>query len=395
MPANNAQTAQSAFKKLFLSDASHAFTAPGRVNIIGEHTDYNDGFVLPCAITFNTVIACRLNGTNNIRMVAADFDNQMDEFAISHPVPHSKYHWANYLRGVVSEFLADGHRLMGMDLVIAGDIPKGTGLSSSASLEVCFSYALNELFALGLSRKQLAKLSQRAENHFVGCHCGIMDQLISACGEENSALLIDCRDLSTKAVQIPNGLDLVIINPNVERNLVGSEYNVRRESCEIAARTLGVNALRDADLALLEAHKETLDETHYRRARHIITENTRVKELIDAFNQHNLQAVHDTLAASHASMKDDFEITTPELDFVADTLNTWLSNAGGARMTGGGFGGCAIALIPKEQTAEICPRLITLYRETYGKPMDIYVADICDGAHTLNTLNKNVDLEYV
>lgn len=395
MPANNAQTAKSTFKKIFLSDASHTFTAPGRVNIIGEHTDYNDGFVLPCAIRFNTVIACRPNGTNKIRMVAADFDNQMDEFVISHPVPHSEYHWANYLRGVVSEFLADGHRLMGMDLVVAGDIPKGTGLSSSASLEVCFSYALNELFALGLSRKELAKLSQRAENHFVGCHCGIMDQLISACGEKNSALLIDCRDFSTKAVQIPKSLDLVIINPNVERNLVGSEYNVRRASCEIAARTMGVDALRDADLALLEAHKDTLDDTHYRRARHIITENARVKELIDAFNKHDLQAVHDTLAASHASMKDDFEITTPELDFVADTLNTWLSNAGGARMTGGGFGGCAIALIPKEQTAELCPRLITQYRETYGKPMDIYVAEICDGARTLNTLNKNVDLEYV
>ncbi len=382
MPATTAQTAKSTFEKTFSTHASHVFAAPGRVNIIGEHTDYNDGFVLPCAISFNTAIACRKNDRQTIRAVAFNYDNEQDEFAINETIDTSDKHWTNYLRGVVAQFIANNHAIGGLDIAICGNIPQGTGLSSSASLEVCLAMAINEVFALGLTPKELARLCQRAENEFVGCHCGIMDQLISACGEENSALLIDCRDLSSTAITIPESLQLLIINPNVERKLVGSEYNARRQSCEAAARTLGINALRDATLASLEAHQESLDISTFKRARHVVTENARVLQMQTACDNNDLATIKSLLASSHASMKEDFEITTQQLDFIADLINSDDSHAC-ARMTGGGFGGCAVALIPHQEVTRICQRLKNTYESTFKTPLTIYFAEISQGAQTL------------
>lgn len=390
MIKSNIVLASNTFKQNFGEEPSHIYSAPGRVNIIGEHTDYNEGFVLPCAITFNTVIACRKNNTSTIRMVAANYENQTDEFCINSVIEHSENHWANYLRGVVNTLLSKNITLGGLDLVIAGDIPQGTGLSSSASLEVCFSYALNSLFNLGFSNKQLAKISQQAENSFVGCNCGIMDQLISACGEEGSALLIDCRDLLTQTVKIPQALDLLIINPNVERKLVGSEYNTRRESCESAAQIMELNSLRDANMAILNQHADQMTEQTFKRARHVINENMRVHAMVEAFDQNDLQAIHDLLADSHQSMRFDFEITTPELDFVADTINGWLPSKGGARMTGGGFGGCAIALVPKDESKTIKDNLIAAYQLKFNKTMSIYAPDISNGVHEISFSTQQV-----
>lgn len=384
MPDKNAQTAKSIFEKTFLTHASHVFTAPGRVNIIGEHTDYNDGFVLPCAISFNTAIACKINDQKTMRAVAANYDNEQDEFSINATIEKSDKHWTNYLRGVVAQFVANNHPIGGIDIAICGNIPQGTGLSSSASLEVCLAMAINEVFKLGLSNKELAQLCQRAENDFVGCHCGIMDQLISACGEENSALLIDCRDLSTKTVSIPDGLQLIIINPNVERKLVGSEYNARRKSCEKAAQMLGVAALRDGTLEALEKYRDKLDQTTYKRARHVITENTRVQQMLTACFDNDFATIKTLISDSHASMREDFEITTPQLDFIADFINGTESFAC-ARMTGGGFGGCAVALIPINDVSSLCQSLKDAYERTFKTPLTIYIAEISEGAQALES----------
>lgn len=384
MPSTPASIAQTAFRRHFSCEPSHTFIAPGRVNIIGEHTDYNDGFVLPCALSFHTAISCRPNATMQMNIIAADYNEERDAFSIEKTIEHSPVHWSNYLRGVVSEFQNLEILFQGLDIVICGSIPQGTGLSSSASLEVCFAMAINEIFNTGLSPKDIAKLCQRAENKFVGCQCGIMDQLISACGEKDKALLIDCRDLSTQTVDIPKHLKLLIINPNVERKLVGSEYNDRRQDCETAAKQLGLSALRDANIDILDAHKDTIQPTVYKRARHIITENERVLAMQQACLRNDGPLIKQLIIDSHASMKDDFEITTPTLDFIADFVNSYDSLAC-ARMTGGGFGGCAVALIPTQEVDQICNALKTAFDDKYKHPLTIYQAEISKGAHVLET----------
>lgn len=383
MPITPSEKAQATFEKVFDCRPSHVFIAPGRVNLIGEHTDYNEGFVLPCAISFHTAIACKQNQSDKMRIVAADYDNTLDIFDLSQPIEKNAIHWTNYLRGVAAQFLERKMPIGGLDIVIAGNIPQGTGLSSSASLEICFANAINTLFNTGMDPKELAVLCQRAENQFVGCNCGIMDQLISSCGEKEAALLIDCRSLETQCIQIPSSLQLLIINPNVERKLVGSEYNVRRESCEKASSQLKVKALRDATLEQLDANEAIIDETTFKRARHIITENQRVLDMVEACQNNDLPTIKQLLKSSHASMKEDFEITTPQLDFIADYINDHQKHAGGARMTGGGFGGCAVALIPIELVTETCSNLKTAYEEKFHTKLTIYRAEISQGAHAL------------
>ena len=223
--------------------------APGRVNLIGEHTDYNDGFVLPCAIDYQTVISCAPRDDRKVRVMAADYENQLDEFSLDAPiVAHENYQWANYVRGVVKHLQLRNNSFGGVDMVISGNVPQGAGLSSSASLEVAVGTVLQQLYHLPLDGAQIALNGQEAENQFVGCNCGIMDQLISALGKKDHALLIDCRSLGTKAVSMPKGVAVVIINSNFKRTLVGSEYNTRREQCETGARFFQQPALRDVTI---------------------------------------------------------------------------------------------------------------------------------------------------
>ncbi|MGL5201837.1 MAG: galactokinase, partial [Aeromonas veronii] len=253
-----------------------AIQAPGRVNLIGEHTDYNDGFVLPCAIDYQTVISAAPRQDSLIRVIAADYDNQLDEFDLRHPIePRPEYLWANYVRGVVKYLLLRGCQLTGADLVLSGNVPQGAGLSSSASLEVAVGQIFKEMNHLDISQADIALNGQLAENRFVGCNCGIMDQFISALGQQDHALLIDCRSLKTRPVSMPADIDVVIINSNVRRGLVDSEYNTRRAQCEEAARHFGVKALRDLTMTQFTERANELDPVVASRARHVISENER------------------------------------------------------------------------------------------------------------------------
>lgn len=372
-------------------DACHgappAFTvqSPGRVNLIGEHTDYNDGFVLPCAIGFRTLVAVRPRGGARVRVVAADQGDAIDEFAIDAPIPrHESAPWANYVRGVFEVMRQRGRPLVGADLAIAGDVPQGSGLSSSASLEVAVAQAAQTATAGALlTPTQLALVAQQAENEFVGCRCGVMDQLISARGEAGHALLIDCRDLGTRAVPLPAGMAVMIVNSHIPRGLVDSAYNERRAQCEAAARHLGVAALRDASLALLAERGAGLDPVALRRARHVVTENQRTLDAADALAAGDLRQLGVLMAASHASMKDDFEITVPGVDRLAQLLRDAIGELGGARMTGGGFGGCVVALMPAARVAAARAAVARDYRSPAGQPGTVYVCESAAGVGLL------------
>ncbi|EBR0130450.1 galactokinase, partial [Salmonella enterica subsp. enterica serovar Ajiobo] len=260
---------QHAFEQCFGASPDMLIRAPGRVNLIGEHTDYNDGFVLPCAIDFGTVAAVSRRDDQKVCVVAADYDNDRDEFDLSQPIEYRDNKlWANYIRGVIKYLAERGFVFGGMNIAVSGNVPQGAGLSSSASLEVVIGQTVKALYDLPVSREVIALNGQQAENQFVGCNCGIMDQLISACGEDGHALLIDCRSLETRAVAMPENSVVMIINSNKKRGLVDSEYNTRRRQCEAAAEFFGVPALRDVTMQQFAARAHELDTVTAKRARH-------------------------------------------------------------------------------------------------------------------------------
>ncbi len=372
-----------AFQQAFGAEPARMVRAPGRVNLIGEHTDYNDGFVLPCAIDYQTLVAALPRQDGRLRVVAADLGHEVDEFRLDAPIPvHTEAPWANYVRGVAEMLRQRGAPLQGADLAIAGDVPQGAGLSSSASLEVAVAHALSTLQGLGLSPTDTALLAQRAENDFVGCQCGIMDQLISARGQAGHALLIDCRSLETRPVPLPAGLAVMIVHSRVARGLVDSAYNERRRQCEAAARHHGVKALRDLDLAALEAGAAGLDPLVLRRARHIVTENQRTLDAADALATGDLPRLGELMAASHASMRDDFQITVPAIDRLVEIAQAAIAQQGGqggARMTGGGFGGCIVALMPQAAVPAVRSAIEGGYRSPAGDAPWVWVCHACDG----------------
>jgi galactokinase len=324
--------------------------APGRVNLIGEHTDYNDGFVLPCAIGPSTMVAASKRTDRKVHVVAADFANATDRFDLE-DIDHSEQGWANYVRGMIGALQNAGHAPSGANLAIAGNLPKGAGLSSSASLEVAVGQAMMALGGAQIERTRLAQLAQAAECDFVGTKCGIMDQLISAQGKADHALLIDCRSLELTDARIPDNVAIMIVHSGVTRGLVDGHYNERRRQCEAAAIAMGVAALRDADLTMLDT--AMLDPTTHARARHVITENQRTLDAASALARSDLSALGNLMAQSHASMRDDFEITVPAIDRLVEMLQTAIGEEGGARMTGGGFGGACVALLPSERVGHV------------------------------------------
>ena len=375
------QQARNAFASTFGSVPAISVHAPGRVNLIGEHTDYNDGFVLPCAIDYHTAISGSPRGDRSVRVVAVDYAGETDEFDLEAPIkPRSDRLWANYVRGVVSQLLAAGHRLSGANLAISGNVPQGAGLSSSASLEVAVGQFFKSLDDLNISPSEIAVIGQRAENRFAGCNCGIMDQLISAQGESGHALLIDCRSLVTQAIAMPDQIAVVIINSNVRRGLVGSEYNARRRQCEEAARFFGVKALRDVDLPSFDARKPGLDALVARRARHVITDSQRAIDLSEALKTGDLALIGELMAASHASMRDDFEISVPAVDALVAIVKAVLGDSGGVRMTGGGFGGCVVALMPQDLVGRVRDAVSAAYPAASGLNASIYVCHAAAGA---------------
>lgn len=372
---------RNAFAAAFGAPAALSVQAPGRVNLIGEHTDYNDGFVLPCAIDYHTVICGSPRSDRRVQVIAVDYAGERDEFSLDAAIePRGDQLWANYVRGVVKCLRDAGHQLGGADLTISGNVPQGAGLSSSASLEVATGQFFKTLNGLNITPAELARIGQRAENHFVGCNCGIMDQLISAQGESGHALLIDCRDLTSQAVAIPAGIAIVIINSNVQRGLVGSEYNTRRRQCEEAARFFGVRALRDVGLSTFDARPPGLDPLTARRARHIITDSQRAVDLARALDAGDLPRIGELMAQSHASMRDDFEITHPAIDALVAIVKNVLGSDGGVRMTGGGFGGCAVALMPSALVPPVRAAVAEQYPAASGLQASIYVCHASAGA---------------
>lgn len=381
------QNVMTSFEAVLGYKPSHIIQAPGRVNLIGEHTDYNDGFVLPCAIDYQAVVAATKRDDNLVRVVSADYGNAIDEFDLSRAITFQQDKmWANYIRGVVSCLTMKGYEFTGADIAVSGNVPQGAGLSSSAALEVVIGQTFKVLHNLEISQADLALIGQQAENDFVGCNCGIMDQMISAEGRENHAMLLDCRTLETELVSMPEHMVVMIINSNKKRGLVDSEYNARREQCEEAARLFGVSALRDVTIDQFNDKCSMLDDMVAKRARHVITENDRTLQAAKALRDHDMKRMGELMAASHASMRDEFEITVTEIDLLVEMVKEVIGEEGGVRMTGGGFGGCIVALVPPKLVERVTSVVQERYQRETGLKESIYVCKAKDGAGLVEVL---------
>ncbi|WP_028773691.1 galactokinase [Shewanella waksmanii] len=379
--SNPAQRANKLFVQTFGTNADDLYLAPGRVNLIGEHTDYNDGFVLPAAINFHTIIAVKRRDDDKFRAVSDAFAGEIKSWQFGQEgQPNPDDGWVNYLKGFTSALATSGLPAKGLDLAVVGNVPLGAGLSSSAALEIAFGTAVNDCSQLRLSPLAVAQMAQRGENQYVGCACGIMDQMISALGEQDHALLIDCEDLDSEPVPIPESLSLIIINSNVQRGLVESEYNLRREQCEAVADHFGADSLRHVSLGQLEAAKAQLDETAYRRARHVLTENRRTQQASQALASNDVARLSELMAQSHQSMRDDFEITVEAIDQLVDMIAKVIGNQGGVRMTGGGFGGCVVALVDHDLTDAVVETVEANYAKLTGLEATVYLCSASDGA---------------
>lgn len=375
------QNVKTSFQQALGYAPSHIIQAPGRVNLIGEHTDYNDGFVLPCAIDYQTVVAAAKRDDNIVRVVSVDYGNELDEFDISQEITFQQDKmWPNYIRGVVKCLIERGYEFSGADISVSGNVPQGAGLSSSAALEVVIGQTFKVLYNLEISQAEIALNGQQAENEFVGCNCGIMDQMISAEGKENHAMLLDCRSLETQAVSMPENMSVVIINSNKKRGLVDSEYNTRRKQCEEAARIFGVKALRDVTIEQFNTKACELDELVAKRARHVISENDRTVEAAEALRNHDMKRIGELMVQSHASMRDDFEITVKEIDTLVEIVKQVIGEQGGVRMTGGGFGGCIVAVMPPELVEPVNAAVAAQYEAATGLKESIYVCQAKNGA---------------
>lgn len=357
--------------------------APGRVNLIGEHTDYNDGFVLPCAIDFATHVAIRKNGSRDVHVFAQDYQ-ESDSFSLNSRIEPCDKQWANYIRGVIWALVEHGHTLPeGVDIAVSGNVPQGAGLSSSAALEVGIGKALQSLFNLPLNETQLAQIGQYAENRFVGCQCGIMDQLVSARGQAGHAVLIDCRSLETQPIPIPAHLSVMIVHSHVRRGLVDSEYNVRRAQCQAAADHFGVRALRDVTPEQWQQDADGLEPVVRRRAHYIIQENQRTLDAAEALKHGDVSTLSRLMAESHAGMRDEFEITHPAVDTLVEIISEKIGNQGGVRMTGGGFGGCVVALLPHELVEPVRAHIAANYEQRTGLKEEIFVCTPHNGVHVV------------
>ena len=376
------QKSQHIFTQKYNKQPELTVYAPGRVNIIGEHTDYNDGFVMPCAINYGTAIAGSKRADHIWHVYAADLDLE-DTFSLDEDFPQSEQKWANYVRGVV-KFIQERcpQFKQGADLVISGNVPHSSGLSSSAALEVATGKLCQQLSDLPLTHTEIALIGQKAENKFVGANCGNMDQLISALGQKDHLLMIDCRSLETQPTPVPKDVAVIIVNSNVPHDLVTGEYNTRRWQCEKAAEFFGVKALRDVSVEEFqerEAELTALNSLVAKRARHVVTENQRVLDAVEALKHNDLTKLGELMGQSHESMRDDFEITVPQIDYLVELAQLVIGKTGGARMTGGGFGGCIVALAPHDKVEEVRKIIADNYEKQTGLKEDFYVCTASQG----------------
>jgi len=362
--------------------------APGRVNLIGEHTDYNEGFVLPAAIDFFCWVAIAPRNDRALAIYSENFDETV-EASLDDLNIRATGKWADYPLGVAWALEQSGYRLPGANIYIKGDVPLGAGLSSSASVEVSTGYALMGMALGSIESTKLALLCQKAENEFVGARCGIMDQFVSCYGRDGNALLLDCRSLNFRQVPLPSEVHLVICNTMIQHRLGAGEYNVRRTECETAVRKLakalpGIRALRDVSLSDLEGHRELLGETIHKRCRHVITENQRTVEAATALETGHVEALRRVMANSHRSLRDDYEVSCRELDVMVE-LAERQPGVFGARMTGGGFGGCTINLVSAAESGEFRKRIGDEYEAVTGLKPDIYICRASQGAEMVES----------
>ena len=369
-----------AFEDRFGTPPTSVVRAPGRVNLIGEHTDYNDGFVLPMAIDRAIWIALRPRDDSAVHVHSLDFD-ETTHFALD-SLQQADGGWAEYLKGVAWSLQQEDYALKGWEGIVAGDVPRGAGLSSSAALELATARAFAAVSSLSWDAAKMAKLCQRAENEWVGMRCGIMDQMISAAGQADHALLIDCRSLETEAVPLPPGMVVVVLDTATRRGLVDSVYNQRRAQCEAAATFFGVPTLRDVRIEQFQARPHALDEVTRRRARHVITENARTLQAVQRMREGDADAVGRLMDASHASLRDDFEVSSDELDrMVVCARRQPMCRS--ARMTGAGFGGSAVALVDDEGAEAFADAVVACYREATDLEPKVITCTATDGAEVV------------
>lgn len=377
------------FKSRF-DDWPQIYRAPGRVNLIGDHTDYNDGFVLPAAIGFYCWVAISRRTDDDFVI----FSENLQETAIVHEESgRAVAPWSRYPEGVIRQLRSSGYDMRGANIYISSEVPMGAGLSSSAAMEVSTAYALLGLFGHKIEPSRVALLCQRAESDFVGARCGIMDQFASCQGQAHHALFVDCRSLDSRRIRIPDPLRLVICNTLVRRELGSddSQYNTRREECEEGVQQLSkvlpnVQALRDVTLAELKKHRELLSDTIYKRCRHVITENDRVSQMAAVLEADNRLAMKDLICASHISLRDDYEVSCPELDLMV-SLATKQEGVYGSRMTGAGFGGCTVNMVLADFVGEFQERVSAAYLAESGRRPEIYVCEAADGASAVQLKN--------
>jgi len=374
-------------KKIFgeIDEKVSFYFAPGRVNLIGEHTDYNGGYVFPCALSFGTYLAVRKNRLEKLRFASLNFEG-VKEVPLSEIKNKQGNEWINYPLGVINEFYKLGIELPGYDFLYYGDLPNGAGLSSSASIEIVTAYAINDIYKIGLDVKELAKLGQRAENYFVGVNCGIMDQFSSVAGKKDHAIFLNCDTLEYELVPIVLGdYRLVIANTNKKRGLADSKYNERRSECERAVQI--INKKRNIKLLGEITYDELINlkdlfinnEIEFRRARHVVSEIKRTVDAVDALKKGDLNKFGKLMNESHDSLRYDYEVTGLELDTLVDETRK-VDGVVGSRMTGAGFGGCTVSIVHKDSINTLIEKVGKAYTDKTGLKADFYVAEIGDGA---------------
>jgi len=370
------------FKRLYGTEPK-IFRAPGRVNLIGEHTDYNDGFVMPCAIEFATQVAIAPRADGKLALRSENFP-QPFEFEVANLPAQRLGEWCDYVLGVSAMLCQAGFPLPAASLLISSDVPVGAGLSSSAALEVSTALAFLSLIQATMPLPELAKLCQRAENEFVGARCGIMDQFISCLGKANHALLLDCRSLQFRLVPLLEGVRLVICNTKVKHEISGGEYNRRRAECEEGVKMLsrwypGIRALRDVSSQQLEDHSKDLPDITYKRCAHVVRENQRTLDGAECLAAGDLSGFGKLMAESHESLRDLYEVSCRELDVMVESARG-LPGFWGGRMTGGGFGGCTVNLVEASAAQSFATSISQRYQQATGIKPDVYICSAADGA---------------
>ena len=380
------QILKEGFANYFGEEEPRYFAAPGRINIIGEHTDYNGGFVLPGAVDKAISMAIRPNGTDLVNLISIDHEDAHLFFRIGGPQP--KEQWASYFYGVIEEMRQRGAKIGGFNAIFGGDVPLGAGMSSSAALESCIGTALNTLYDLKFTKQELAKIGQMTEHHYIGVRCGIMDQFASIFGQKGHVVRLDCRSLMFDLVPFkPKGIEIVLIDTMVKHSLASSEYNVRRAQCEEGVAVIkkylpDVELLRDVSIEELEAHRSEIDPTSYHRCAFVINENKRLMAACAAMEKGDFEEVGRQIYATHDGLSQEYGVSCAELDFIVNIARDH-KEVLGARMMGGGFGGCVIALVKKEGVASYVADVKERYQVKFDKDPRVIEVEISDGAREI------------